>query len=136
MKGAVQASVRLVVVTPLAFKPVGALSTPPQLSVDELEDDVFDEDEATLLDSAEDLLEDATELEVATAEDFIDDATEDEVAIADEVVADDLLDELCTELDVFTDELAEVATEEEDAIFEDEEAVVPPFPNTWNSQSE
>jgi hypothetical protein len=134
VKGAVHASVRLVVVTPLAFNPVGALSTPLQLSVDELEDDVFDEDEdnGRLLDD-DDLIEDTIELEVATdEEDFIDDdvVTEDDVGAAEEVVVEDLLDELNAELDILTDELEDAAIEDDDAIIEDEEAVVPPFPNT------
>jgi hypothetical protein len=121
VNGAVHASVSPVVVTPLAFKPVGALSTPEQLSVDEFDDELLvdeaDEgvllDEGALLNDDEDLTEEAVELEVVTDEEV---ETEDA----------DLLEAL----EVVKAELEDLTDELDDAIIEDEEPTVPALPNT------
>ncbi len=87
VNGAVQESVSAVVVTPVAVKPVGALSTLPQLSVDDTDEDERDDG--------------ATEEEVAcTDEDVV--GTEDEVVATD----DDLLDG-ATELNGATEDGAD-----------------------------
>lgn len=83
MNGAVHDSVRPVVVTPVAAKPVGALSTPVHWSVDEADEDERDEgamddddgaSEDEVVATEDDLLEGANELDGAIE---LDGATDD-----------------------------------------------------------
>ncbi len=109
MKGAVQDRVKAVVVTPLAFKPLGAFSTLPHWSVDDTDED----------DSDEEREEGVTEDDLAGTDDDVAGAEDDVVAIDE-----DLLDGV-TELEGATDDGAE-------------DEPVPPLrlPYTSNSHSE